>query len=130
MDQNSEKIKILIDYCFQNDEENYNLINITNFDYYLETGLIKQIESDSKKFILNFESNFLNEEFLKNIELELNKKLPSQLELALSYVDEFEKHLTENYKVIDTNINLTNYKILFKPFVINKFQYDSIEEYY
>ncbi|MFN4152388.1 MAG: hypothetical protein ACK4IX_15720, partial [Candidatus Sericytochromatia bacterium] len=58
------------------------------------------------------------------------KKLPSQLELALSYVDEFEKHLTENYKVIDTNINLTNYKILFKPFVINKFQYDSIEEYY
>ena len=63
MDQNSEKIKILIDYCFQNDEENYNLINITNFDYYLETGLIKQIESDSKKFILNFESNFLNEEF-------------------------------------------------------------------
>ena len=128
MDQNSEKIKILIDYCLQKD--NYNLINITNFDYYLETGLIKQIESDSQKFILNFESDFLNEEFLKNIELGLNKKLPSHVELVLSYVDEFEKQLSENYKAIDTNINLTNYKSLFKPFVINKFQYDSIEEYY
>lgn len=125
-----DKITELISFGFNNNVDNYDLIDKPNFDYFLESKLVVEIEKDSKKYILNFESKLLSEKLLKIAETTLNLKLPSEIEPALFFADDFEKKIKENYKTIDSNINLVNYKKYFKAFILNKFKYTLIEIHY
>lgn len=130
MNQNKEKISSFLCYCFKNNTNNYNLVNKPNFNYYLENKLIKPIESEPQKFIINFDSKLLNDELLKIAEAELKKELPSEIELALVFVDDFEQNIKEKHQLFDSNTNFATYKKHFKAFIINKFEYNLIEEYY
>ena len=130
MDQKSEKINSLLCYCFKNNTINYDLTNTPNFKYFFENELIKPIESENQKFILNFNSQLLNEELLRIIETEQNIELPAEIELALIYVDDFEKNIKVKFQNSDVNTILTSYKKNFKAFIINQFEYTEIKKHY
>lgn len=131
MNQNSEKIEALFCYCFNNKADKYNLSNILNFDFYLDKGIIiKQIENELDEFSVNFDSELLNEEFLKIAEKENESTLPFQIEYALSFVDKFESNIKIKYQIIESSNDFVKLKKHFRAFIINKFDYSLIEKHY
>ncbi|MEO8234620.1 MAG: hypothetical protein ABI549_04330 [Flavobacterium sp.] len=130
MNQIAEKIERLLCYCFQNNTDEHNFTDKPDFDFYIENNLIISIEKESKTFIVNFDSNLLNDELLKIAEIDLKKELPSEIKLALNFVNDFEQNIKEKYPLFDSNPNFATYKKHFKTFIINKFEYNLIEEYY
>lgn len=130
MNQIKEKIERLLCYCLQKNTDKYDFTNKPDLDFYIKNKLILPLEKEPKTFIINFDSKLLNDELLKIAEAELKKELPSIIELALDFVDDFEQNIKEKHSLFDSNPNFANYKKHFKAFIINKFEYNLIEEYY
>lgn len=130
MNQIREKTERLLCYCLHNYTDKYDFTNKPNLDFYTEYKLIVPLEKEPKRFIINFDSKLLYDELLKIAEAELNKELPSEIELALVFVDNFEQNIKEKHPLFDSNQNFATYKKHFKTFIINKFEYNLIDEYY
>jgi hypothetical protein len=99
MNQNINKITVLIHFTFESRKGKYEFSEIPDYDVLLEQGVLKIAEKDPQHLEINLDSILFNEVLLDIVETELKRNLPDNIVDALLFMDDFENHLKNKYHV-------------------------------